>query len=434
MKTAMVAAIVTCMWFSIPGRAATYTVCPDGSGDYPTVQSAIDASTNGDVIELADGTFTGDGNRDINYGGRQITVCSRSGAPTDCVMDCQGSEVEPHRGFLFDSHEGHLSVLRGITIEDGYQDAGGGVMVWFSDPLIRDCVFLNNRAEQGAGGWWYGCPDAVLIDCQFRHNTAALVGGGIYGWETPFRLNGCTFDANAAESWGGGVCALYGEPTVTNCTFHHNSALEGGAIGAFDQLTLANCILTSTLEGTVVECEGGIIVTCCDVFGNEAGDYNGCLAGQNGQNGNFSLDPLFCDPVLGDFRLEAGSPCAPEHNPQCGLVGAWPVGCTAASVEERPGSAAGFYSLPPMPNPSRGQTEIRYVTPPSAVVGPDVIDIYDLAGRLVRRLTGSPVSEALHEVVWDGRDDVGNALPSGVYLARIETAAGLVTGKITLAK
>jgi hypothetical protein len=43
-------------------------VAPDGSGDAPTIQAAIDSSAPQDVVELADGTFIGPGNRDLDLG------------------------------------------------------------------------------------------------------------------------------------------------------------------------------------------------------------------------------------------------------------------------------------------------------------------------------------------------------------------------------
>jgi hypothetical protein len=49
-----------------------------------------------------------------------------------------------------------------------------------------------------------------------------------------------------------------------------------------------------------------------------------------GHAGNISSDPLFCDPSLGDFRLQPQSPCAP--NPPCGLKGPFPVGCSQGTV------------------------------------------------------------------------------------------------------
>ena len=53
--------------------AATYTVEPDGTGDFPTIQAAIDAAQDGDVVELGDGVYRGAGNRDITLLGKAIS-------------------------------------------------------------------------------------------------------------------------------------------------------------------------------------------------------------------------------------------------------------------------------------------------------------------------------------------------------------------------
>ena len=58
------------------------------------------------------------------------------------------------------------------------------------------------------------------------------------------------------------------------------------------------------------------------------------MADQYGIRGNISADPLFCAPGEDDFRLQEGSPCAPDYNPDCGLIGAWPVGCGGTPTEE----------------------------------------------------------------------------------------------------
>ncbi|GAF67705.1 unnamed protein product, partial [marine sediment metagenome] len=72
----------------------TYVVTPDGTGDFPTIQAAVDYAVDYDIIELTDGTFTGNGNRDIDYQGKSITVKSQTGDPQVCIIDCQGSETE----------------------------------------------------------------------------------------------------------------------------------------------------------------------------------------------------------------------------------------------------------------------------------------------------------------------------------------------------
>lgn len=96
--------------------AATLVVRPDGAGDYPTIQTAITASSSGDVIELTDGVFTGPGNRDVEFGGRAVTVRSQSGDPGACIIDCEGTQEDTHRAFLFLNGEGPSAMLRWLTI------------------------------------------------------------------------------------------------------------------------------------------------------------------------------------------------------------------------------------------------------------------------------------------------------------------------------
>lgn len=103
-------------------QAATWVVKPDGSGDFATIQDAIDAAAVGDVILLTDGVFKGVGNRDIDFLGKAITVRSASGRRTDCIVDAEGSPGVPQRCFDFRSTEGNDSVVRDITIRGGSTD------------------------------------------------------------------------------------------------------------------------------------------------------------------------------------------------------------------------------------------------------------------------------------------------------------------------
>jgi len=67
----------------------TFTVCPDGSADFLTIQAALNFAADGDTIELCDHVYVGPGNRDLDYLGRDVIVRSRSGNPAACVIDCQ---------------------------------------------------------------------------------------------------------------------------------------------------------------------------------------------------------------------------------------------------------------------------------------------------------------------------------------------------------
>jgi hypothetical protein len=84
----------------IPCQARIITVDDHGPASFNNIQAAIDDSNDGDVIIVKPGTYTGDGNRDINFWGKAITLRSKNG-PENCIIDCQGSEAQPHRGFFF---------------------------------------------------------------------------------------------------------------------------------------------------------------------------------------------------------------------------------------------------------------------------------------------------------------------------------------------
>jgi flagellar hook assembly protein FlgD len=62
------------------------------------------------------------------------------------------------------------------------------------------------------------------------------------------------------------------------------------------------------------------------------------------------------------------------------------------------------------------------------------LDVFDIEGRLVTRLVKEDQSAGDHQVTWDGRDEAGNVLPSGVYLSRLTTSRGVATEKIVVTR
>lgn len=87
------------------------------------------------TVLVADGTYTGDRNRDIRFNGKAITLQSQNGAD-NCIIDCEGTEQEPHRGFYFYSGETDTSVVDDLTIQNGYFEDGGGIRCVNSSPKI----------------------------------------------------------------------------------------------------------------------------------------------------------------------------------------------------------------------------------------------------------------------------------------------------------
>jgi hypothetical protein len=90
------------------------------------------------------------------------------------------------------------------------------------------------------------------------------------------------------------------------------------------------------------------------------------------------------------------------------------LGSDAVAVHET-GPAATLAVGQPTPQPARGAQEIVFSLPAPARLQ---VRIYDVAGRMVRRLADEPVAEGRHRLTWDGRSDAGLPVPAGVYFIR----------------
>ncbi|MDI6808210.1 MAG: right-handed parallel beta-helix repeat-containing protein [Candidatus Eisenbacteria bacterium] len=302
LSTALVALAIILV-ASVSADAGTWRIKPDGTGDAPTIQAGIDLAAPGDIVLLADGVYEGDGNRNIDYHGKPITVRSESGDPSTCVISVNGAGT----GFLFYSGEGAGSVLKEVTIQDGLLTWGGGILCQNSSPSIVGCAFYRNMANAGGAIFCMGSAPTVT-GCTFIGNWAQLAGAIFFAGPSP------------AVS------------TVTGCTFSENHSDAGGAIHCEGiALTLEKTVIAfGSAEGISCGSGGSAALTCCDVFGNAGGDWVGCIADQNNINGNFSADPMFCRRTYGDVCVNYVSPCAPGYHPygyDCGVIGSHGVGC-----------------------------------------------------------------------------------------------------------
>lgn len=109
---------------------------------------------------------------------------------------------------------------------------------------------------------------------------------------------------------------------------------------------------------------------------------------------------------------------------------------------QAPGSASGvpedlplplvFRAYPNHPNPFNPRTTLAFDLPQAA---PQVsLRLYDLHGRLITALIDGPLPAGRHGVVWNGADDAGRAVASGVYVSVLETPLGRASGKLTLVR
>jgi hypothetical protein len=452
-----------------PAGATTHLVRPDGGGDFPSIQAALTAAATGDTILLADGVFLGDGNRDLDPAGKALVVRAQSGQADACIIDCEGSAENRHRGFDFRSAEGRGTVVEDITIRNGWGPddpyglaEAGAILCQDASPTLRRCIFANNQASFGGAILLYGISAPAINGCSFtgnyasldcagincRENTAPLVtgcsftgntagsraGGFLADDDSAPEVRGCTFLGNQAGNGGGGIYTCGGStPHFAGCTLVGNGGGSGG--GGISCACHADVLVERTIiaystsgQGVLFVNDAYVTLNCCDIYDNAGGDWVPPIAGQYGINGNFAADPFFCDPGAGDLRLDGESPCLPRNHPwgdECGVIGAWGVGCPGTGVEESSSSAGGLWLGPPCPNPSAAGATLRFSVADeqrgtAGENGSVTLRIHDAAGRTVRTLVVRSLEPGNHVVFWDGCDDAGAFVPAGAYWCRLE--------------
>jgi predicted outer membrane repeat protein len=204
------------------------------------------------------------------------------------------------------------------------ESVGGGVHSENSSgDIYENCEFFNNTAWSGAGLSIYGAglPEISLESCTFTENISLNdgsgthgYGGALYSWSASLIIENCLFADNHSLVWAGGIHGRLSNLVLTNCTIANNSAVLGGSGGM--RLDNSTAVMRS-----------------CIVWGNAL--YSAGPASQyqfaysiiegvdtTGGIGNIDADPLFADPVNGDFHLQhvdtghaADSPCIDTGNP-----------------------------------------------------------------------------------------------------------------------
>ncbi|MGD9874039.1 MAG: choice-of-anchor Q domain-containing protein [Kiritimatiellia bacterium] len=252
---------------------------------FATIQKGIDTAFDRDTVFVHSGTYTGDGNRDLNMSGKNIDIISQSG-PLNTIIDCGNT----NRAITFAGGETNM-LISGFSIRNGARFLGtgvGGVIQAdnFSTPVFQNCIIVSNNTHHHTEGGeiakvaeghiaHFAISRAIFYNCVFAHNT---VEG------TSYSASGPTYPS-----------VVYGAD-LFNCTLANNT------VGAYGISTGRVCQVGTVLDGIVWansahELFYDISATYCDLQSAWIGD------------GNISVDPLFVSPATADFSLQAGSPC-----------------------------------------------------------------------------------------------------------------------------
>jgi len=315
-------------------------------GDYDTIQDAINASSTGDTVSVADGIyyenilFAPGPNKKTN-----ITLVSVNGPESTVIYgDHTGSVVTIPANFN--------ATLDGFTITNGSYlgGVGGGIRIGAgASPTIDNCIITNNKASAGGGiscgdsstpfitnsiiqnnlasgaghnngGGLHGAPNStpIITNCIFKDNTSRLNGGAMAFDTADLLIVNCIFDNNTADVSGGAISFKNSAPIITNCTFSNNNSLTnpGGAIACNNPLPgteVTNSIFWGDHPAEIA-CDVDIIcVTYSDIQGGPYWPANPDMimarADRWPGTGNINSDPRFRDQATGDFHLTNDSPC-----------------------------------------------------------------------------------------------------------------------------
>lgn len=472
-----------------PSQAATLAV----PSQYSTIEKALSAAGAGDVITIAPGTYA---ESDLVVPGG-VTISGLGSVPQDVTISGGGQgriflleslvEVVTIRNLTFSGGRAQG--------QSSYDQSGGAMLISNSNVLIEDCVFAANIADSHGGAIRCTNSSPEIIACSFYNNSAPSGGGGAIdlSYNSSPLIIDCVFLSNSAD-WGGALSCRggssprveYGEftvneaagslgiggavfadnlsyPDLLNAIVADNQARFGGGLASWtdgainlDYCTVVNNrgsvleggmlinnsspLITGTIlafnEGLGISVSGQAqpMITCTNIYGNEAGDWGSGLGDLLYQSGNDSVDPQFCSFQFDSetrFQMDASSPLIATPG-ECGTLGAIPASCAGeVSPEEIPSVSPAIKQVKAAPNPFNPRTSISFALTQAQEVR---ISIYGVDGRLIKVLGEGSYQAGAHELEWMGRDGAGRQVGSGMYFAIIKGREDTQRLKITLLK
>lgn len=337
--------------------------------------------------------------------------------------------------FLTD-HEVTFSVAGQGTVTpvDGWWQAGDTVTIEaFPGPY-----YLFDSWQGTGPGSFTGTQNPAGISVNGPiHQTADLMR---ISHELSLSLSGTDPDVHVGAPVGFGVvhlwlrCSTAGGATNVEADLSGSIPVVGftAASGVFNagdathlKLILSNCAIGPRLLGSVAvaDLQGGDL--CLD----PAADTGNLRLTSCPADG--SLTYVWpADLGIRGLRTDGAPPCSSGRDCSTDEVAAVRLAGAAspAAVIPEPMPATSLLEQP-HPNPFSDATEIRF-----ALAAPSRVDlaVYDVRGRLVRRLDRADLPAGFHDIRWDGTDTGGRRVPAGVYFARLVTGDLHRTRKLVL--
>ena len=453
-----------------------------------TIQGGIDIAKDSDTVLVLPGTYY----ENINFKGKKILVAS------NYIFDHKDSTIQKTiidgnnkaSVVTFNSKEDSSAVIKGFTIMHGSNSWGGGITCFFSSPTITHNIIRQNVARElnifpgaalGGGICCYNS-SAIIEYNQIIKNMSLPgaedvgLGGGIccIGKGAPIiRYNLIIWNSaegtNYLQGFGGGIANVDSAITkIYNNTIINNFAEQGGG-GIYNFTLLSGTKIFSNIvafnsEGIRVEYTPSFVFRPNSIYNDVWGNVNGNFYGFSLEVGdttwgfnlngvpcdsfyNIIRDPLFVDTANFDFHLLVNSPCIDAGDPYSPLdpdttiadMGAFYYPHTPTFVKgDNQNIPVEFELSQNYPNPFNPSTTIPFSVYGSQFIVHSPIHttlkIYNIKGQLVKTLVDEEKLPGNYNIIWDGKDNSGKEVSSGIYFYQLKTKDYTDTKKMVLVR
>ncbi len=336
------------------------------------------------------------------------------------IVGAQKESVWPESGHaerIFDIRDARGCEISEVTLvlaggrRTNVLEKGGGIRIDSSEVSLHDIHIERVSANVGA---------AIFIENSFGENTVHVsrisVDPQNLHNETIFSLE----KSDATINWSSSSTPVYlgsgSNLTMNHCTLYSEESdlfQRGDTTGIM--LNVTNSILWGPMDSLWVDSMNI--------------SYSDCAIPVEGE-GNISEDPEFCYREEGDLSLFSESCCVGAAS-DGGNMGALDVGCGIVEIDQDGLLPDKFMLCQNYPNPFNPETTIPYTLPMASQV---TVKILDLLGREVVILVDSNQLAGSYRLMWDGHDNFGNPVATGVYFCQIQSGAYLKTIKMVYLK
>ena len=266
-----------------------------------TLQPMLTASSDGDTIYVAMGTYQPGANTSYTISNNNIKIFGgfpHGGNPgfanrnwTSYQTLLQGNGIISLFGSIFNNS--------GTTVIDGFYMTGGGntvqggiaYIVGNSPVQFSNCNFYNNNSPFQGGTFYILSNPAIIQNCTFTGNSGASEGEVLFINSSSPQISNCVFTNNNETASGGVVFEVLGSPNISNCTFSNNTVPAQGGMIYLDlgSATINGCsFLNNNVSQELLFYNQASAQISNSVFANNVATYT-CILGIIMSPGNSSF-------------------------------------------------------------------------------------------------------------------------------------------------